>query len=114
MRIRAEEETKRELTEQLLILKGAGVKKVDVAYSGSGDEGYVNDIIFTPELGARFDKNRLEELLYNYLNPAHVGDWVNNEGGFGEISIDLETGKVKGTVNFNETTYTTTKLSDQL
>jgi hypothetical protein len=114
MRIRADNGTKEELREQLLVLKGLGVKKVDVSYSGSGDEGYVNEVVLTPTLGPEFDDVRLQDLLYDYLDPAHVGDWVNNEGGFGEITIDLETGKVKGVVNLNETTYSTTKLSDQL
>jgi hypothetical protein len=116
MRIRADDAVKQALREQLLILKGMGVKKVDVSYSGSGDEGYINGVVFTPELGegTRFNTSEFEGILYDYLDPAHVGDWVNNEGGFGEISIDLETGKTKGTVSFNEVTYTTTKLTDQL
>lgn len=115
MRIRADDGTRSELRQQMLALKGAGVKKVDVAYSGSGDEGYVNDVVFTPTLGQDFDKSRLEELLYEYLDPAHVGDWVNNEGGFGEISIDLETGKVTGSVSFYETKVaSSSKLTDQL
>jgi hypothetical protein len=114
MRIRADNETRRALREQLLILKGMGVTKVDVAYSGSGDEGYVNDVIFTPEI-KDYPKDRLNDILYDYLDPAHVGDWVNNEGGFGELTINLETGKVKGSVSFYETTVSSeTKLSDQL
>lgn len=112
MRIRADDAVKQALREQLLVLKGMGVKKVNVAYSGSGDEGYINNVITEPEV--KFNTDRLYDLLYDYLDPAHVGDWVNNEGGFGEISIDLETGKTKGTVSFNEVTYTTTKLTDQL
>lgn len=114
MRIRVDEAVKTELREQLLVLKGMGVKKVDVSYSGSGDEGYINDVIFTPPVDKYERPHRLDDLLYDYLDPAHIGDWVNNEGGFGEISINLETGKVTGKVNFNELTYTTTKLTDQL
>ena len=114
MRIRADESTRKELREQLLILKGLGVKKVDVAYSGSGDEGYVNDVILTPEI-KDYPKSRLFDLLYDYLDPAHVGDWVNNEGGFGELTINLETGKIRGSVSFYETTVSSeTKLTDQL
>lgn len=113
MRIRSDDGIKLLLREQLLVLKGMGVKKVDVAYSGEGDSGNINEIVFTPDLPG-FDRTQLENILYDYLDPAHVGDWVNNEGGFGEISIDLETGKTKGTVSFNEITYTTTKLTDQL
>lgn len=114
MRIRADQQTRNELRRQILTLKGLGVKKIDVSYSGSGDEGYVNEVVFTPEL-KDFDRERLNDVLYDYLDPAHVGDWVNNEGGFGELSIDLETGKVKGHVSFYETSISSTdKLSDQL
>jgi hypothetical protein len=115
MRIRSDDGVKQALREQLLILKGMGVKKVDVAYSGSGDEGYVNDVVCTPPLERSQVITRLEELLYDYLDPAHVGDWVNNEGGFGELTISLETGKVRGSVSFYETTVSSeTKLTDQL
>jgi hypothetical protein len=113
MRIRADENIRRELRDQLLVLKGLGVKEVDVSYSGSGDEGYVNGVVLTPTIEG-FDDSRLQDLLYDYLDPAHVGDWVNNEGGFGEIKISLETGRVKGVVNLNEVSYKTTKLTDQL
>ena|SRR4249920_2826641 len=115
MRIRADQQTRNELRRQILILKGMGVKKVDVAYSGSGDEGYVNDVVLTPPVIPEFNSSRLADTLYDYLDPAHVGDWVNNEGGFGEISIDLETGKVTGNVSFYQTTVSSeTKLTDQL
>jgi hypothetical protein len=117
MRIRADQEIRTRVREQVLILRGMGVRKIDVGYSGSGDEGYVNDVIFTPELpkGSGFDKGRLMDLLYDYLDPAHVGDWVNNEGGFGEISISMITGRVKGSVSFYETTVSSeSKLTDQL
>ncbi len=114
MRIRADDETRKGLLEQLLILKGMGVKTVHVGYSGSGDEGCINEVITKPEV-KDFNTDRINGLLYDYLDPAHVGDWVNNEGGFGEIEIDLETGKVKGSVSFYETTVSSTsKLTDQL
>lgn len=113
MRIRADNMVRNELRQEILALKGLGVTRVDVAYSGSGDEGFINEVILTPPVPG-FNTSRLHNLLYDYLDPAHVGDWVNNEGGFGEISINLETGRVTGDVNFNEMTSTQTKLTDRL
>lgn len=114
MRIRSNREIRRQLREQLLILKGMGVTKVDVAYSGSGDEGYVNDVVLTPEMKG-YENRQLSEILYDYLDPAHIGDWVNNEGGFGQLTINLETGKVRGSVSFYEQIVSQeTKLTDQL
>jgi len=114
--MRADEETKKELKGYLSVLQKLGVEKIDAAFSGSGDEGYINDVIFTPELSKEsgFNLQDFNELIYDYLDPANVGDWVNNEGGFGEIRIEVATGKVTGTINFNVTTYETEPLKDQL
>jgi hypothetical protein len=109
-------ETKAKLKEYLPILKRLGVKTVEVAFSGYGDEGNINEVVFIPELNKEnwFDHSNFDDVLYEYLDPASVGDWINNEGGFGTISINVETGKIQGEINFNETTYTTAPLNDQL
>lgn len=111
-----EESEKSALKEKLPVLRALGVEKVHVAFSGYGDEGSIEEVIFEPELepGCPFKKDGFENLLYDYLDPARVGDWVNNEGGFGEIEIEVKTGKVTGNINFNETTYTTEPIEDQL
>lgn len=110
------EEDKKELKEQLGKLASLGILKVDVAFSGSGDEGNLEEVILTPELpeGAEFDQNKFEEILYDYLDPARVGDWVNNEGGRGEISIDVPTGTVTGTIGFYESVLNSEPFNDQL
>lgn len=105
-----------ELKQHLAALLELKIQTVHVAFSGYGDEGSITEIIYNPELpeGNSFDRSGFDEALYNYLDPAHVGDWVNNEGGFGTIEINVKTGKIKGEINFNETTYSTEKYSDTL
>lgn len=110
------EEDKKELKEQLSKLATLGILKVDVSFSGSGDEGSIEEIIFTPELpdDTEFDRNKFDEILYDYLDPAKVGDWVNNEGGRGEIQIDVPTGTVTGTIGFYESVLNSEPFNDQL
>jgi hypothetical protein len=113
-----DDKTKQELRGHLGVLKVLGVEKVDVAFSGSGDEGFVNEVIYSPaipkEMAANFPESDFQDLLYDYLDPARVGDWINNEGGFGEIQIDVATGKVTGNINFNRVEYDTEPLEDKL
>jgi hypothetical protein len=112
-----DDENKQELKGHLGVLQKMGVKTVDVAFSGSGDEGFVNEVIYSPaipkEMAANFPESTFQDLLYDYLDPAKVGDWVNNEGGFGEIQIDVATGKVTGSISFNFTDCNTEPFNDQ-
>jgi hypothetical protein len=111
-----DEESKAVIKQHLAVLKEIGIEKIDIAFSGYGDEGPISEVIFSPSLpkNSGFDLSQFDDDLYDYLDPARVGDWVNNEGGFGEIQIDVATGKLTGNINFNETTYTTEPLEDQL
>jgi hypothetical protein len=111
-----DDETKQELKGHLSVLQKLGVKTIDVAFSGGGDEGQINEVIYTPELdkSAIINQQKFEDLLYDYLDPAKVGDWVNNEGGFGEIKIDVATGKVTGEISFNFTDCNTEPFKDKL
>lgn len=112
-----EKEIKAKLKKRLVTLRRWGILKVHVAFSGYGDEGSIEAIVFEPPLphNCKFDLGSFDNLMYDYLDPARVGDWVNNEGGFGTVDIDVQSGKVTGEINFNETTYSTEKLKeDQL
>lgn len=107
---------KLKLRQRILTLRRYGIKKVHVAFSGYGDEGEINTIIFEPELNdsIRFNQNSFHALMYDFLNPARVGDWINNDGGFGAIVIDVETGKIEGTISFRETTVSTESFLDKI
>ena len=91
----------------LLALKDRGVKEISINFSGSGDSGDIDDIEFTDMNGnsswsdayqadnpQEFD-NQIRDLFYEFVDDhaCKHGDWVNNEGGYGTMHIDVTTGK---------------------
>ena len=80
-------------TKILEILKDADVTSVEICYSGSGDDGGIDDVIFTPE-GA-FNSDLGEQVKeYAYSEIDGLPDWINNAGGGGTMTIDVEEGTV--------------------
>jgi hypothetical protein len=75
-------------------LAAAGFNVVKVEYSGSGDEGWINDIVSVdPELpegmafpGGLYEK--VERTAYEVLE-ANFGGWEINEGSYGVITIHV-------------------------
>ena len=69
-------------------LAEAGIEKVVVEYSGSGDEGYINEIIAEP-VGIEY-RDELYDLIrdvaYDLLEDNYAG-WEINEGSQGEITL---------------------------
>lgn len=75
------------------ILKEVGIAKVVIEYSGSDDEGYINDITVESLDGASVDLelgNELYDLIrdeaYDLLSSESPG-WEINEGSQGHITI---------------------------
>lgn len=118
----------------LPVLRELGTERVCVSFDGSGDSGSIWDIGFTPELAGaeplvsirtstrEFDNDTrswrriagdedkplqeaISELTYDYLEETNV-DWYNNDGGYGELTIDVAAGTVAIDVNqrFTEST----------
>jgi hypothetical protein len=97
------------------IFKQMHLKKVVVYFDGSGDSGQVESIDPTWDpLINYIDKKlnlkdcipdsttTLEEFIDKYAYKALDAtntDWYNNDGGFGEITFDVDTGEV--TVDMN-------------
>lgn len=88
-------------------LKDLGVKRIEITFSGSGDSGDIDDITYydsevrdltsivistTKFKSENGIDNELRDLAYTLISEKvdTVGDWVNNEGGFGFINIDVE------------------------
>lgn len=111
----------------LPVLRGAGTERVSVSFDGSGDSGSIHDVSFEPEWGNDrplvtmlkemrvYDKDQqtwmratqeedmplteaIAELTYDYLDESGV-DWYNNDGGYGDLVIDVRAGTVALTVN---------------
>jgi hypothetical protein len=107
--------TENEMTGLLLQLADLGVTGIKIFYSGSGDSGDIDDIVYTTETKeASFDDimnlNSYGENLLNLqtlddeladkikdfasekiLN--NLEDWWNNDGGYGTMLIKIPSGK---------------------
>lgn len=118
----------------LPVLRANGVREVTVSFDGSGDDGSIDDVSYgdaringaalsveievlnrvlengrwvTARVFRRTDLNTaIEELTDDYLAETNV-DWYNNDGGFGELTINVEEGTVALEVHLRFTESTT-------
>ena len=73
-------------------LKDYDVDKLTVHYSGGGDDGCIDQIQclningdpISIEISHEFD-----DWLYQLISDNVEWDWVNNEGGYGELNVTL-------------------------
>jgi hypothetical protein len=83
-------------------LEQAGLEIVKIEYSGSSDEGFVNEIVVVkPEVPAGMDASvphslyqPLENQAYDLLEGKHPG-WEINEGSQGDITLNVKERKVE-------------------
>lgn len=80
-----------------------GVTNVVIEYSGSNDEGWINDVIAEGlpdgvELSSEL-KEALENTAYGLLERHHAG-WEINEGAIGQVFVDVQA--KKGTIHHGE------------
>ena len=96
--------------ESILIgLVNAGIKKVRVYYEGGGDSGCIDSIKTTTDPNITFDDledwqvgddlQKFDSSLYSLVAEFveekllnDIEDWWNDEGGWGNVQIDVETG----------------------
>jgi hypothetical protein len=80
----------------LMHLKEIGGEYIEVAFSGSGDDGAIDDITLYNHLenDIKFElkSSEIEDLFYECIDEKaqYEGDWVNNNGGYGTLSINLK------------------------
>jgi len=117
------------LSRILVALRQHQASSVEVSFSGGGDSGHIYDIaigpdteigehnmeimsfnrvyedggwVVTEELVTKSIRDAIEDMTYGYLETTDV-DWYNNEGGQGELSIDMENEVVSLYVDANYT-----------
>ena len=116
--------TENDMTGLLLKLADLGVTGIKIFYSGGGDSGALDDIVYTTEeIGDLEDINYLENygegVLYladldgalksdieNFAEEQilnDIEDWWNNDGGYGVMLIAIPSGNYK----INNTIYIT-------
>ena len=105
--------TENEMTGLLLQLADLGVTGIKIFYSGSGDSGDIDDVVYTTTKEVNFnDINNLTNYGENALyltNLDHdlkeeisdfadqkilndIEDWWNNDGGYGVMLIKIPSG----------------------
>ncbi|MEM8986683.1 MAG: DUF6878 family protein [Pseudomonadota bacterium] len=118
----------------LPVLRRANVKRATVTFDGSGDSGSIEEVYFDDRhfnaraVSLAYEKTQsswedgrwvhareiaegtledvLEDIGYDYLEETGV-DWYNNDGGFGDLVIDVEAGTVELDVNVRFTESST-------
>lgn len=99
-------------------LKDLGIQTVYINFDGGGDDGDIQHIEYENDSTNRglYDQvesisNKTEdklrdwalELIHHYVDMQYGGDWVNNDGGYGNIAINVKEEKY----NFNYSQRTT-------
>ena len=118
--------TENDMTGLLLQLADLGVTGIKIIYSGGGDSGAIDEIIYTTEKVTCFeDLENLDQYSENVLNLRdlstslysdiedfatsklldNIEDWWNNEGGYGTVLIAIPSGnyKINNNIYFTET-----------
>ena len=116
--------TENEMTGLLLQLADLGVTGIKIFYSGGGDSGDIDDIVYTTTKEAAFNNimnlpSHGEDVLYlqnlddeladkikDFANEKILNDledWWNNDGGYGVMLIKIPSGQYE----INNTIYVT-------
>lgn len=116
--------TENDMTGLLLKLADLGVTGIKIFYSGGGDSGALDDIVYTTEeIGDLEDINYLENFgngvlflkdldsalnadIENFAEEKILSDiWWNNDGGYGVMLIAVPSGnyKINNTIYFTNT-----------
>jgi hypothetical protein len=104
-----------EVADVLLALKARGATRVSSEYSGSGDDGKLQQLVVAGTRATAEERNTIEWYFDELLQWRYSG-WENSEGGQGEFEVDLTCEPVMLEHTHNECveTYDTTNHSDEL
>jgi hypothetical protein len=84
-------ESKDEFKTLLVQLLDEGETNMRIYYEGGGDSGFIEEINFNNMYELNKDQTEIiEEWAYDILAECLYHDWVNNEGGYGWIEVDIE------------------------
>ena len=104
--ITAVEKLKAWVAENLEALKATNITTITGEYSGSGDEGQWEGVIFEPaerKLDAAL-LARVDELMEAATDELSESGYENGDGGGGEIKLIVATGKLLRSEYFYDTT----------
>ena len=119
--------TENEMTGLLFKLADLGVTGIKIFYSGSGDSGDIDDVVYTTTKEASFDDimslrnygeedtlylqnldGELRDELIDFANEKilnNLEDWWNNDGGYGVMLIKIPSGQyeISNTIYITDT-----------
>ena len=88
-------ETKLKRNIAVQVIKDHNISNIEVDYSGGGDDGCIDEVRFEDIDGNNVDvemekevDREWDDLLYNMLSDNIEWDWINNDGGHGQMIID--------------------------
>jgi len=79
-----------------MCLKDKDVHTIEIAFSGSGDDGGIDEVVSydhnTKIINTRETIRKLDDIFYQIIHEHadSTGDWINNDGGYGTLTINLE------------------------
>ena len=79
-----------------LKIKDRGALEIRVDFSGSGDSGDIDDIEIYGDGDGDYatisERDEIRDAMYDFIDECIDNmDWYNNDGGYGNITINLET-----------------------
>tara|TARA_R110000824_G_scaffold394825_1_gene594928 strand:+ start:320 stop:691 length:372 start_codon:yes stop_codon:yes gene_type:complete len=90
-------ETKLKRNLAVQVIKDHNISEIEIHYSGGGDDGCIDQIKYhdnkKEDVVIKMQKEievEFDDLLYNLLNAHIEWDWINNEGGFGTMTINCK------------------------
>ena len=88
-------ETKLKRNIAVQVIKDHNISNIEVDYSGGGDDGCIDEVRFEDingnNINVQMEKEidrEWDDLLYNMLSDNIEWDWINNDGGYGQMIID--------------------------
>tara|TARA_Y100001970_G_C13618238_1_gene548157 strand:- start:45 stop:413 length:369 start_codon:yes stop_codon:yes gene_type:complete len=77
------------------VIKDHNIANIEVEYNGGGDDGCIDEVRFEDIDGKKINVNMTgevehawDDLLYNMVSDNVEWDWINNDGGHGQMIID--------------------------
>ncbi len=96
----------------LIELNLSGITNIEFSYSGGGDDGAIDDINYLNMDGDTIIINKeISENIINILEDTaddllcQITDWWNNDGGYGELTLNTIDGDYKIKNNVGNMTY---------
>ena len=99
-------ETKLKINLAVQVIKDHNIASIEVDYSGGGDDGCLDETRYEDIDGNKVDvklegdvEAEWDDLLYNMVSDNVEWDWINNDGGYGTMTIDCTKDPWKVNIN---------------